>query len=599
MAGMDQMFGTMSPGSPEEEQELQALLQRVMQTSQAAMGGLDDRTQRQLPFGMLVQQDRPADRPQEVGMARSEAQARAKLPTSQSPSTTPFRTTLEPPVYGSETPKDMSVPQTAKREAPARQPAPAGPSEAAPRVSTPQNLPRAPEPTFWDRLGALSRGYNTGGLVGGIADAFGPGLERQAEQGNLTIQALVKQGVPPEMAAVAARNPDVMKLMLAQMFNKTAPDLKTIKVKDRYGRETEIPVTYNQATKRWERVDIDGSGATTPASGATAGGGGMSAPTLPAGAPAAAGGPAAPSAAPTRQAPAGWTINENIPITSLPAAPKGKAYDDIDGYALTDKNGNLKLIGEKDAESRNPADDAAKLRDMIDGIDKSFNAANELTYHPGLPGVAGRNLAGEAKLKGMGLDVSDLYAGTDTADAFNQHKALLSDVALRTMDRLKSQSATGATGFGALSEKELEILTQSAGNLKVSSSFEELTANYKKFQDALMRSRDRLMQKFQDKYGMVPEGIASKQQLIDSATAAALAKEGRPTVRPRQFWGFDIPGTSTTDPAPGATAAPPRGVPNTPPPGARDLPPGAGYPPGSKAVPNPNKPGQWIIWTPD
>lgn len=600
MVGMSDFFGMTGPQSPEEEQRLQDILKRVMQTSQAAMGGLDERTERQLPFGLMVQQDEPSTQPKTPAR-----------PTSSAPTTTPFRTTLEPSEQlETTTNRNMSVPQTAPIVKPNRQAAANVPSEANPRPSgqqvQSQNVPRAPEPGFWDRVGALARGYNTGGLIGGLADALGPNLERQAEQGNMTIQALVKQGVPPEMAAVAARNPDVMKLMLAQMFNKVAPEFKEIEVKDRYGRTTKIPVTYNQATRRWEKIDIDGSGATAP--GASAGDGGLSvAPSAPAGvgAPGVAGGPPMP-AAPGANLPAGgvvpsgYKVDKNIPISSLPAAPKGRAYDDRDGYALTDQNGNLKMISEKELEARNPSEDAAKLRDMLDGIDKTYNAANDLIYHPGLPATAGRNLAGEAKFKGIGLDLGDLYAGTDVADAFNDHKALLSDVALRTMDRLKSMSATGATGFGALSEKELEILTQSAGNLKLSTSYEKLVENYKAFQTALLKSRERLMQKFQDKYGQLPEGLTTKQQLIDQATQSQIDKQGRQTVRPRNFLGFDIPGTSTTEPRAGtAPSAPLRGVPNTPPPGARDLPPGAGYPPGAKAVPNPNNPKQWIIWTPD
>ena len=58
-----------------------------------------------------------------------------------------------------------------------------------------------------------------------------------------------------------------------------------------------------------------------------------------------------------------------------------------------------------------------------------------------------------------------LYSGTDAGRVRSYVSALRSGVALGAMQRLKEASATGATGFGALSEKELEILISDIGSL--------------------------------------------------------------------------------------------------------------------------------------
>lgn len=194
-----------------------------------------------------------------------------------------------------------------------------------------------------------------------------------------------------------------------------------------------------------------------------------------------------------------------------------------------------KLRSETAAKGKEVSDaaieDRYKLQDAISGIDDTWTATNDLINHPGLPEISGLPLQGEVGIYGVGVDIADLKPGTTQADAFNAHKSLVSQVALRTMDRLKQQSATGATGFGALSEKELKILENSIGNLRLSSSQEELVKNYKKFQSDLMEMRERLVDRFKRKYGDVETGVPSKQKLIDSATESALDLAQRPIRR--------------------------------------------------------------------
>lgn len=195
-------------------------------------------------------------------------------------------------------------------------------------------------------------------------------------------------------------------------------------------------------------------------------------------------------------------------------------------------------------------DDKYKLQDAISGIDRSFELTNDLIHHPGLPAIAGRGFGGEMNVRGTGVDLADLTPGTAQADAFNMHKTLISNVALRTMQDLKAASATGATGFGALSEKELQVLQDSIGNLRLSSTKDELTKNYHDFQKVLLDSRERLLEKFHGKYGDADPGVMSKQDLIDAATERTLGQAGNPVVRPKNFLGFDVPFTQTIDAPP-------------------------------------------------
>src|SRR5262245_59451085 len=74
------------------------------------------------------------------------------------------------------------------------------------RLSPP---PARREVSFWDRLGALARGYESGGLLGGIADA-GNSVDRNIDTENRTVQALVANGMNSDLATVIARNPALL-----------------------------------------------------------------------------------------------------------------------------------------------------------------------------------------------------------------------------------------------------------------------------------------------------------------------------------------------------------------------------------------------------
>lgn len=78
-----------------------------------------------------------------------------------------------------------------------------------------------------------------------------------------------------------------------------------------------------------------------------------------------------------------------------------------------------------------------------------------------------------ALTQGIGGTVLKLLPGTSANDVEAMTKTLTSKQTLDTLKMAKEQSKTGATGFGQLSEKELDLLIAAVSNLSQSTSIEE------------------------------------------------------------------------------------------------------------------------------
>lgn len=84
-----------------------------------------------------------------------------------------------------------------------------------------------------DRLGALASGYNSGGLLGGIASASGARNPLDIEAQNQTYQALVARGIDPNTAGAAVLNPAMLQQLLPIAFPPKAPAIEKIGPDDR------------------------------------------------------------------------------------------------------------------------------------------------------------------------------------------------------------------------------------------------------------------------------------------------------------------------------------------------------------------------------
>lgn len=106
--------------------------------------------------------------------------------------------------------------------------------KAASALPAPAEVPKGREPNIWDRMGALARGYNTGGLVGGVADAMN--IDRSFEDQNATVRALAAKIGDPDLARMISRDPDLMKTVIGNVFAPKAGNWQKIEYTDDQGR---------------------------------------------------------------------------------------------------------------------------------------------------------------------------------------------------------------------------------------------------------------------------------------------------------------------------------------------------------------------------
>ena len=173
----------------------------------------------------------------------------------------------------------------------------------------------------------------------------------------------------------------------------------------------------------------------------------------------------------TPQAPMGA-----FPVPGVPrAAPKAATAPS--GYRFK-PDGSLEMIpggpAEVAAQARADAQDARKAADdakalqaeqtanarqdqAAESAQSLISAIDTLEAHPGFKTLG--TVPGD-------FNLSVPYIRNATKDADAQLKNISGQVALATMNTLKALSKQGATGFGALSEKELSLLENSIATLK-------------------------------------------------------------------------------------------------------------------------------------
>lgn len=94
----------------------------------------------------------------------------------------------------------------------------------------------------------------------------------------------------------------------------------------------------------------------------------------------------------------------------------------------------------------------------------------------------------------IGLLLQTIDPGSDAADWERLKETIVSNIGLDKIMSLKAGSAQGATGLGALNEKELEMLQNHAGNLAAAQSPEQIKKVLRRLERDLKRSQNRVMQ---------------------------------------------------------------------------------------------------------
>ena len=92
---------------------------------------------------------------------------------------------------------------------------------------------------------------------------------------------------------------------------------------------------------------------------------------------------------------------------------------------------------------------------------------------------------------------------------------------LSALGELKNSSKTGASGMGALSESEGQILEKSLGNLDQSQTANELRRNLLRLKERLLKSSDNLTKALNADYGeyIAQDNAAPNQQQVSGQMA--------------------------------------------------------------------------------
>lgn len=151
----------------------------------------------------------PADEPDRKAMRfypSSAAASSAQLPPAVPPlQEAPVRDAPQPGVAYAAPPAGLVPQDIAAKMAPQQ--------SQAQRPAAPQR-----EANIWDHLGRLSRGYNSGGLVGGIADMMNTGRDQALQ--NQTTAALGQQLGDPHMARMIMDDPELRKAVVPLIFKQ-------------------------------------------------------------------------------------------------------------------------------------------------------------------------------------------------------------------------------------------------------------------------------------------------------------------------------------------------------------------------------------------
>lgn len=187
----------------------------------------------------------------------------------------------------------------------------------------------------------------------------------------------------------------------------------------------------------------------------------------------------------------------------------------VDRYAridaITAERQELEIAKEerdaaKDARkrSRDMAADKAAVRNTLWDVSDASKVIDRLLYEPVDPDNPGA----------MRVDNPDLHRVTGPIDKYTWSirpgvrrveadlKTLLSKMTLNVMGTLKMTSATGSTGFGALSQKELEVLQDALANIKAEDQTDEgMRQSLMDIQQIFDRMRTSRLRLYRDTYG--------------------------------------------------------------------------------------------------
>lgn len=146
-------------------------------------------------------------------------------------------------------------------------------------------------------------------------------------------------------------------------------------------------------------------------------------------------------------------------------------------------DGSLEPIPGAPQSAVKPADQvkaekvAAARADALDSVTQAISGIDQLTKSGGF-----------GQLGTWTGDALSMIPHTKTRDASAALETVKNQVLLTTLTKLKALSATGASGFGALSNQEGNILKNSIANLETAQSHEAIVSNLNTIRQTLERA---------------------------------------------------------------------------------------------------------------
>jgi hypothetical protein len=155
--------------------------------------------------------------------------------------------------------------------------------------------------------------------------------------------------------------------------------------------------------------------------------------------------------APKAHVPSGYRANPDGSLSMIPGGPAQVAADArADAAAARKAAEDLKASAKAQEAQQRQSESATTAQNLVSAIDT-------LTRSPGFSSLG--TAWGDTQ-------IAIPVIRNDAKDADAQLKNIAGQVAMATLSRLKSLSATGATGFGALSNQELQLIQNSIATLQ-------------------------------------------------------------------------------------------------------------------------------------
>lgn len=153
---------------------------------------------------------------------------------------------------------------------------------------------------------------------------------------------------------------------------------------------------------------------------------------------------------------------------------------------FSDKFGITKQEAQK-RESTLPQT-AGALNNLNQSLDSLIQSTEELKKHPGLSGATGK------------VNQWLPTMSQDTADAESLLNNIKSKVLINTINSMKAMSKTGASGFGALSDKEAEKIQNSIASLDPKQGTEAMKKSLTQIANYAKQLKDNATSTFNDTY---------------------------------------------------------------------------------------------------